>query len=286
MLARLHPVDEPPVEHGIGLAHARQGQLGKCESPPVAMMATRQGVAATTSQDAARRRSSAARWAEAPRRSSPRWAPSGGMGRVPCSVFTGLRKAWSTGASHESARSKSAASPRSRDLVRQPLVKRIALRHVVEHLVEGLGVILHHALHVAPDAHADGRHRVEGKRVEVVVRHHDEERPAAAAVRRSPHPGDLRHALGDLPAAGFTTGAVVVVGSRSRRHRAERTRAGPWTFLRWPRCSHRGRGRASARGSGARARAPRLPRQRGAAGRWCRLPRARKRRRVVASAPA
>ena len=39
---------------------------------------------------------------------------SGGMGRGPCSVFTGLRKAWSTGASHDSARSKPAATPRSR----------------------------------------------------------------------------------------------------------------------------------------------------------------------------
>ena len=38
----------------------------------------------------------------------------GGMGRVPCMVLTGLRKAWSTGASHDIARSKSDASPRSR----------------------------------------------------------------------------------------------------------------------------------------------------------------------------
>ena len=39
---------------------------------------------------------------------------SGGMGRVPCMVFTGLRKAWSTGASQDMARSKPASIPFSR----------------------------------------------------------------------------------------------------------------------------------------------------------------------------
>ena len=87
---------------------------GKCESPPVAMMPTFQSPRATTR---------AMCWPKAKQRRAVgcgatkqliQIGTSGGIGRVPCIVLTGARKAWSTGASHDSARSNPAAVPCSR----------------------------------------------------------------------------------------------------------------------------------------------------------------------------
>jgi hypothetical protein len=60
------------------------------------------------------------------------------------------------------------------DAVAERLVQRVLRGHVFEHLVERLGVVLHHALDRPADAHADGRHTVERERVHVVVRDHYE----------------------------------------------------------------------------------------------------------------
>ncbi len=144
---------------------------------------------------------------------------SGGMGRVPCMVFTGLRKAWSTGASQDMARSKPAVQSLLEDLVGQVLVQRVLLRHVVEHRVEGLGVVLLHPLHGAADAHAERGHRVERERVEVVVGHHDE-RVGPRRGEALAHPGDLGHARDDLPAPVVAAGALVVVGIEHVGHGA------------------------------------------------------------------
>ena len=60
------------------------------------------------------------------------------------------------------------------DAVAERLVQRILRGHVLEHLVERLRAVLHHALDRPPDAHAEGRHTVEGEGVHVVVGDHNE----------------------------------------------------------------------------------------------------------------
>ena len=90
------------------------------------------------------------------------------------------------------------------------LVQRILGGHVIEHLVERLGVVLGHPLHAAADAHAHRRHAVEGERVEVIVGHDDQ---GVGLPRREPlaHPRDLGHDRHDrLPPDGSARPIVVV----------------------------------------------------------------------------
>ena len=84
-------------------------------------------------------------------------------------------------------------------------------RHVIEHLVEGLGVVLHHALDLLADADADGGHAVERERVHVVVRHHDQ-RVGLSLHEAVAHPRDGRHGLGHLLPAEVAARGLVVVG--------------------------------------------------------------------------
>jgi hypothetical protein len=83
------------------------------------------------------------------------------------------------------------------DAIAELLVERVLRRHVIKDLVEGLGVVLHHALDLLADAHADGRHAVERKRVHVIVRHHDE-RVGLSLHEAVAHLPDGVHGLDDL----------------------------------------------------------------------------------------
>ena len=182
---------------------------------------------------------------------------SGGIGRVPCMVLTGLRNAWSTGASQDIARSNPDAEPLLQNLVGEVLVQRVLLRHVVEHRVEGLGVVLLHALHGAADADAEGRHRVERERVQVVVGHHDQ-RVGAGGREALAHPGDLGHAVGDHPAPLVAAGALVVVGIEHVRHRAREDDLAHGRAS-WPATLPPGAARIVAEGrDGRKTRPPRL----------------------------
>ena len=90
-------------------------------------------------------------------------------------------------------------------------MQRVGDGHVVQHLVERLGVVLDHPLNVTADADAQCRHAGEREGVEVVVGHHDER---VGLRRREPlaHPGNLDHGGFDLLPSDRAAGVIVVVG--------------------------------------------------------------------------
>jgi len=90
-------------------------------------------------------------------------------------------------------------------------MERVLGGHVFEHLVERLGIVLHHALDRLADAHADGRHTVERERVHVVVRDHDQ-RVGLLLDEAVAHTRDGVHRRNDLLPPDVAARRLVVFG--------------------------------------------------------------------------
>ena len=213
VLAGLHPVDELAVEDGVGLAHPRKRQLGEVREAPGGDDAHVPRAASHDARDVLAKR-------EAPRRAVGCGATNAfdedrhqrrdgprAVQRVDRTQAT----VWSRPALPRTAPGRSRPPRPFQDRIGQLLVQGVLGRHVVQHLVERLGVILGHPRHAAADTHTHSRHAVEREGVEMIVGDDDQ---GVRPPRRQPlaHAGDLGHDGHHRLAPQGPARALVVVG--------------------------------------------------------------------------